>query len=309
MYSTRRKKNFKMRININSTTNYSDNQKYNTKNNLVNFGTLLRGFPRNVEIGVSKNCNLKCSYCPNKFLKGNPPEQIMSMPLFIKILKDLKKMGYDGRFAFHRFNEPLLVEVEKYIRIAKEILPKITAELSTNGTLLDKSRLESLQKTPIDKIIVTQHTKKGFIDRLDEIPDDLLKNVHVKYAEDLSLVNRGGVLGAIENPLGEPCYAIKSYLVVNSNGQVPLCIDDYYSTVILGDLNKESVEELWNNPFAQKLREELFNGNRKKFDVCKECDRTTSNRILSQDLNKNDAIYRKRLLLATGSAHLKPPVK
>lgn len=281
------------------------NQKQYSRSHNINFGTLLKGFPSTIELGVSKNCNLRCGYCPNTFLKKQPLEQIMPISLFKKTLTDLKSIDYDGKFQFHRYNEPLLVNVERYIKTAKEYLPKITTELVTNGTQLSSSRLENLQKTPIDKIIITQHTPKGFIDNLDKIPDDLLKNVDVRYGEELILTNRAGSIKSLENPITLPCYSIKNAFIVNSNGQVPLCSDDYYSKVILGDLNKESVEKIWNNPFAKKIRKELDKGNRKFLPLCKQCNRTPSQRDLNKDLSKNNALYRKNLLIETGSAHIK----
>lgn len=294
------------------TNSQTIKKKSYARDNFINFGTLLQGFPSRIEVGVSKNCNLRCNCCPNTFLKKNPTEQVMPMSLFKKILTDLKSIDYDGKFQFHRYNEPMLINVERYIETAKEYLPKITTELVTNGTQLNSFRLVNLQKTPIDKIIVTQHTSKGFIDNLDKIPDDLLKNVDVRYEEELILVNRAGAIksGAtesLESPLKQPCYSINNAFIVNSNGQVPLCTDDYYSKVILGDLNKESVEKIWNSPFSQRIRQELDKGNRTFLTLCKKCDRTPHQRDLSTDLSKNNALYRKQLLLTTGSAHLQQP--
>lgn len=278
---------------------------FNKKQKNPSFGTTIKGFPTTIELGISKNCNLRCSYCPNSFLKERTPDIVMPMKLFKKVIKDLKAIDYDGIFHFHRFNEPLLVDVEKYIKKAKKVLPKIRTELFTNGTLLTKERLASLKKTPLDKIIVTQHTPKGFIDGLDEIPDELLKNVDVKYGDELLLINRAGVLKNTDGSLQEPCYCIGTNLAIDSDGKVPLCIDDYHRQIVLGDVHNETIEQIWNKPLFVKIRETLAKGNRKDIAVCKTCDRNEDNRILSADLRKNSALYRKRLLITTGSAHIK----
>lgn len=282
-------------------------QKRNKKKESISFGTILEGFPTAVEIGISRNCNLRCSYCPNSSLKEKRPDIVMPMALFIKILKNLKAIGFKGFIHYHRFNEPSLVHVEDYIRETKKILPNAITELFTNGTLLDMERLKSLRKTPLDKIIVTQHqgVKKGFINRLDEIPDELLKNVVTKYGDEIDKVNRDGVLGHLEEPFSEPCYSIHTTLAIDSDGRVPLCTDDSQPRVILGDLKTETLEEIWNKPFSRDLREKLDKGDRKSIIICRDCDRTTENRILSADLSKNSALYRKELLLKTGSAHIK----
>lgn len=282
-------------------------QKRNKKRDFISFGTTLEGFPKTAEIGISRICNLKCPYCPNYFLKEKLPDTIMPMSLFEKILNNFKSIGFDGFIHFHRFNEPSKVNVEEYIRKTKEILPKAITELFTNGTLLNKERLESLQKTPLDKIIVTQQkgVKNGFIDRLKEIPDDLLGNVETKYWDELNLVNRAGVIERLKEPLSEPCYSIHTTFAVDSDGIVPICIDDYYRQVILGDLKQETIEEIWNKPSSRELIEKLDKGDRKDISVCKDCDRTLDNRASNADLSKNSALYRKHLLIKTGNAHIK----
>lgn len=292
---------------ITAFKNIFQQNKRNEKNDDVSFGTRIKGFPGNIEVGISKNCNLRCSYCPNTFIKQKLPDEVMPMSLFEKVLKDLKEIDFDGVFCFHRFNEPLLANVEKYIIKAKEILPKIKPILYTNGTGLTRERLESLQKTPLDRIVVTQQeqTKIGFIDKLREIPDRLLKNVSVRYSEDILLINRAGVMKQLGEPLKEPCYSIHASFAVDSDGKVPLCIDDYYGKVILGDVHNETIEEIWNKPSSQELRKILEEGRRKDIDLCKDCDRTLDKRILSADLSKNEALYRKELLERTGSAHIK----
>lgn len=65
-------------------------QKRDEKNR--SFGTILKGFPSTVEAGISKNCNLKCPYCPNFTIVKKLPDVVMPMSLYEKMLKDLKAM-------------------------------------------------------------------------------------------------------------------------------------------------------------------------------------------------------------------------
>lgn len=285
-------------------------QQKNKKNNKVSFGTTLDGFPGTIEAGISVRCNLRCSYCPNSLLEKTPPEVIMLMSLYEKMLKDLKAIDFDGTLHFHRFNEPLMQRVEDYIIKAKEFLPDIITELFTNGTLLTIDRLRSLRKTPLDRIIVTQQegVTNGFIDRLDKIPEDvaleLLGNVETKYWNELKFVNRAGVL-RLEEPLTVPCYSVHNTFAVDSDGRVPICIDDHGCKVVLGDLKTETIEKIWTKRSTRKLIKKLDKGDRKDIPVCKNCDRTVYNRANNADFSKNSALYRRRLLIETGSAHIK----
>lgn len=281
-------------------------QNRNKKENNIAFGTTIKGFPTTVEIGISKNCNLSCSYCPNHLLKKRTPDVVMSIDLFIKVLKDLKAIDYNGIICFHRFNEPLMVNVEQYIKMVKKYLPKAKTELFTNGTLLTKKRLKSLQRTLVDEMVVTQQeqTKIGFLDKLDKIPKYLLKNVKTKYGSELNLINRAGVFGELKELSKEPCYSIHTTFAIDSDGKVPLCIDDYFRKSVLGNVNTETIEEIWNKPASKEIRAKLDNGEKKDIVVCQNCDRIQEKRILSQDLSKNNALYRRLLLKKTGSAHL-----
>lgn len=295
---------------------YQQNKK--EKNTNPSFGTIFSDFPIAVEAGVNKVCNLvplhsgtgkkACFYCPNHFLNERGSDIVMPLALWEKMLKDLLAIDFNGYVHFQRYNEPtFLKNLEKYIKMTKDILPKVTTELFTNGTLLTKERLISLKETPLDKIIVTQQapTKSGFMERLKDIPYDLLDNVDVRYWNDMKLVNRSGVFGELKEPLTEPCYSVHTNLAVESDGKVPLCIDDAYDEIILGDINHETIGEIWTKPSTRKLIEMLDNGNRKDISICKNCDRTIENRANSADFSKNSASYRKWLIENYGDAHLK----
>lgn len=287
-------------------------QKQNKKDNNVSFGTAIKGFPRIVEYGISERCNLRCPYCPKHLgSRGIPENTVMSMALFVKGLKDLGAILYDGIINLHRFSEPLLLkDAEDYIIRTKELLPEAQIELITNGTVLTKKRLEALKKTPLDSIIVTQHfgVKNGFMERLKDIPYELLDNVDAKYGDELDLINRAGVLRQLYKPSESPCYSIHNTFAIDPDGKVPLCVDAYYRQIILGDINNETIEEIWNKPSTQELIKKLDAGKRKEIEVCKNCDRTPEKRALNAIAgNDNRAIYRKWLLEKYGDAHLTTP--
>lgn len=283
-------------------------QKKQNKKSSPSFGTTLDGFGRIVEYGMSERCNLRCPYCPKSLgARDIPEDMVMSMSLYEKGLNGLYEIMYDGIINLHRFSEPLLKKVEEYIIKAKDIVPMAKIELITNGTLLDKKRLESLKKTPLDSIIVTQHfgVKNGFMEWLKDIPYELLDNVDAKYGNELDLINRAGVLGQLDKPSESPCYSIHNTFAIDPDGKVPLCVDDYFQKVILGDINVESVKEIWTKDSTQELIKKLDQGRRNEIEVCKNCDRTLEKRALKAIAgNDNRAIYRKWLLETYGDAHL-----
>lgn len=297
-------------------TNYSLKTKstYKKLNNNIkvnlSFGAKLRNFVKMIEVEVNKNCNLKCGYCPNSLIKGKEPEQLMQQDLFRKILLDLKEIKYAGKMAFHRYNEPLMANVEEYIKMTKTLVPEITTELFTNGSLLSTKRLQTLHEAGIDKIIVTQHTPKGFIDKLLTIPDRLLKNIDVKYGSELKLSNRAGILSNIKDPVENvsqmTCKRPSNTMIIDVKGNVLICCDDYHRTTQMGNVNDKSIKEIWNSPKYKKIRESIAKGYRHILKLCQKCNRIEENNASANQeyLKLIKATYRKHLLKTTGSAHL-----
>jgi MoaA/NifB/PqqE/SkfB family radical SAM enzyme len=66
-----------------------------------------------------------------------------------------------------------------------------------------------------------------------------------------------------------PWYA----LVVYWNGQVGPCPQDFFSRIILGDLNTISVRDVWNGPLMKKLREDIAGRKYSLLKPCDQCDR------------------------------------
>jgi len=275
----------------------------------ISFGRRLANFVKMIEVEVSTKCNLSCSYCPVSLEPKKISQQSMPQKIFDKILSDLQLIEYSEAIAFHRYGEPLLIKVEKFINATKKALPDVTTELFTNGTLLTEKRLQSLQLSGIDTIIVTQHTPTGFIDKLPTIPDELLKNVYVRYGKELILNNRAGTLPHIlpsADLSNEPCLRPTRAMTIDISGNVIVCCDDYNKIINMGNITRMSIEEIWQSERYTRIRHLLSTGKRDFVDPCKYCSRTRKTNMASiPDLKKlTDARYRKNLLETTGNAHI-----
>jgi len=257
------------------------------------------------QAAVNTACNLKCGYCPNS-LREDISEQTMPKKLFEKIMIDLRGIKYDETLTFHGYGEPLLIPVEEYIKTAGEIVPTAKKKLFTNGTLLTNDRLESLFAAGLDKIMVTQHTPRGFMDRLKEIPERYLGKIFARYSDEMKLTNRAGAIGdAVEDEYGGPCQSSIRVFNVRPNGEVPICDDDYYLTQLMGNLNSETLIEILTRNRLRMLSR--FHGKRRN-DLCVKCDRFSPDNPTVNAPHSghplNSAIYRKQLLEETGSARL-----
>ena len=67
-----------------------------------------------------------------------------------------------------------------------------------------------------------------------------------------------------------PCRSIFQHMVVLSNGKVALCCIDSDGSVVLGDLNKQTINEVWNSNKIKKIRELHLSGQGDKIKLCRD---------------------------------------
>lgn len=75
-----------------------------------------------------------------------------------------------------------------------------------------------------------------------------------------------------------------SFISITWDGLVVACCADYNNLCVLGDIKTHSLKEIWNNPPAQKLREELRTGNVEN-RLCKNCFQTKHNESIKKEGN------------------------
>ena len=61
-----------------------------------------------------------------------------------------------------------------------------------------------------------------------------------------------------------PWYA----LIIYWNGKVGPCPQDFFARMIVGDLNKNSILEIWNGPVMQQLRKQIKSHENELQDPC-----------------------------------------
>ncbi len=73
-----------------------------------------------------------------------------------------------------------------------------------------------------------------------------------------------------------PCIALWSLMPIFSDGTVPLCNVDFQAKHVLGDLNCESIEEIWKSDRMARIRQEHLAGQKgKTARICRDCNAWT----------------------------------
>lgn len=230
-----------------------------------------------IEIEINHHCNLACTYCPNsnteRINKG-----LMSLENFRVIMNQLKDINYEGKISYHFYNEPMLhPELESFVKLSKEILPKSQSEIFTNGVYLNPERYETLRNAGVDRFTVTKHkglSKIAFEETYNNLsPEEKVRNQFFDYSK-LVYTNRGNLVDfgkKLDQPSKKMCLIPTCALVVTVNGNVVTCYEDYQEKTVMGNVFEEHIKDIWTKPEYQSFREDLKQGFRYKHEVCKTC--------------------------------------
>lgn len=222
-------------------------------------------WPSVVEIEVGVRCNRTCGYCPNGTLGSTSLLSFMDIALYRRIVGQLSEITFSGRLSFHFYNEPLIrKDLESLVEIARAALPFAHFVLYTNGDLLSDDRYTSLLEAGIDFFIVTRHGGKPIRSRLHQL---------VQFPPDLDLSGRAGAVVGVKKPLQRACHAPSEMLIVTVNGDVVLCHEDARREVVVGNLGRSSLEDIWFGAAMEQFRHHLVRGNRREAGpLCTRCD-------------------------------------
>lgn len=230
---------------------------------------------RNILIETHSLCNRKCKYCPVKYY----PRKEIQMPdaVFYGIIDQLAEKNYKGEIGFHFYDEPLLDKrLPQFIRYTYNKCPESYLYFASNGDLLDIKTFRMLINEGLSHIIITQYdievrcNLRTLLNALNETEKKYL--TVFKFGKYIS--NRGGSLKELQ--ISEPrrlkCIRPDFQMVVNAEGKVMLCCNDYFGQEIMGDVTEENIFSIWENSRFKNIRSELRRGNRKNIDICSKCD-------------------------------------
>ncbi|MCI6919263.1 MAG: SPASM domain-containing protein [Lachnospiraceae bacterium] len=234
-----------------------------------------------VEIETVNRCNNDCSFCPVSVGKDIRPLLYMEDSLFKKIISDLERIEFSGVLSLFSNNEPLIDRrIFDYITYAKEKLPNATHALFTNGLLLTREKYIFLTEV-LDYLVIDNYNDDL---KLNQRVQDIFEFKEDKYRgckvmvqnrkKNQVLLNRGTLSpnqGEGDMVYSAPCILPYIQMIIRPDGKVSRCCQDAYGNETLGDLRKQSIEEIWNGSAFGALRKKVLKS-RNERDFCKNCD-------------------------------------
>jgi len=236
-------------------------------------------FFNDIDIEVNTCCNRRCCYCPNSVSDRGSIEnnKEMKVDLYRKIVDELAELKFTGRLSPIFYGEPLLrKDLAGLIEYTRNKLPKVNIKITTNGDLLSVEKYLELVEAGASKFLITQHGDamsrkvKDLFKFLEKNPDKKIKIIYSKFENDTPLYNRGGLIKPVKVDFSPRCLKPHNPLIVDADGYVILCCNDYFSSVKFGNLAKEKLIDIWNKPAYRKIRKDLRSGNF-KLDICRKC--------------------------------------
>lgn len=240
-----------------------------------------------IEVETLNRCNATCAFCPVNRTARQRPYARMSETLFMNILEQLAGLHYAKALSLHSNNEPLLDKrLPDFAAEARARLPKAHIKMFTNGTLLDLDLFRALLPS-FDRIFINNYNDTPDMHpNIREIHDYCrtpegekllagksvviqLRNPHVV------LSSRGGNAPNRKppaRPLAFRClYPFKQF-VIRPDGRVSLCCNDALGQMTLGDLNEQTMKDVWTGRAFSTVRRTMHTTGRAGIPLCAVCD-------------------------------------
>ena len=246
--------------------------------------------PSVIELNVIAKCNRSCSFCPisdKDFYKNNDYDGKMDKEFFHIFINELIHINFSGKVLFAALCEPLLhKDIYYFVSSLRKEVDNLTIEIVTNGDVLNASRLKRLFDEGLDVLCISMydgdHQIQHFKEMIKEanVPEDKVR-LRRRYLKNgnygMTISNKGGLVDTSEVtikeelPLKKICYYPFYHMMLDFNGDVMPCCHDWQKKYIIGNLNDNSIMEIWTGKKEEFLRRNLSNSNR-NIDPCKECD-------------------------------------
>lgn len=236
-----------------------------------------------ISIETINRCNGTCSFCPVNKNLDTREFHLMKKELFFSIIEQLHNLDYKGTVSVYCNNEALLDKrIFDFSDYARKELPLASLVLSTNGLLLTTEKFYRIIPN-LDLLIIDNYDDDLKLPhRIKEIytickNDDKYKNkvwIVLRKKNEI-LTTRGGQAKNRKKTTKtfiSPCIYPFWQIAVRPTGEVSLCCNDPLGEGTLGNLNKESIVDVWNGHKYIQFRETMFKEGRKNLLMCKYCD-------------------------------------
>jgi len=222
-----------------------------------------------IELSPVDLCNRTCAFCPRADPEIAPNRKLyMSMELCESLTRQLEEFGFEGTVVLGGYGEPLLHP--DIIQLVRTLSAVCNTELVTNGDRLSSECARSLVDAGIGKVLVSLYDGPEQMEELQAVlkeagvpPEHFILRPRWQDAvEDYGLIltNRAGTVtvgNQSELRLKEKCFYPHYMMMVDWNGEVFPCPQDWHRNTPMGNISKESVMDVWLSEQYREFRVHL----------------------------------------------------
>ena len=164
-------------------------------------------------------------------------------------------------------------------------MPNAKIRLLTNGRLLTKKIFEEIIQY-LDSLCIENYNDEGILlSNVSEIyglrknNESYKKRVRILLRNETEILStRGGLAKNRDDCIdmqGYTCTQPFLSMYAHPNGECSLCCADVYGEYVVGNINHQSLYEIWESENMNKFRK-LISIGRDNIDKCKKCDQFIS---------------------------------
>ena len=218
-----------------------------------------------IELNTTELCNRTCVFCPRHNPEVYPNRNLnMSVEDAEIIAKNLSNHNYKGKISYSGYSENFInKKFVDIISVMRKHLKDNLFECNTNGDFLKKEKIGKFFESGLNLLYINLYDGIEQREKFEEIMsdiDDSKYKYRAHYSQDdygLFVNNRGGNIdwlgfdeSDIESLKGKPCHYPFYKLFVDWNGDVLFCSNDWGKEIIVGNLVKEKLFDVW---FSDKM--------------------------------------------------------
>lgn len=231
-----------------------------------------------VDIETHNRCNGGCKFCPMNRFEDQREYSRMSEEMFKMIIDELSELGFSGSIGLNANNEPFMDNrIVGFAQYTRKKLPDALIYIVTNGTLLTLDKFVEIEPF-IDYLQVDNYLSDYVPDNIASIFDESTvrgvsdKVVYYEFTEDMERSSRAG-----ESPNSKVFYTEEvlcplpfTDFYIRSDGNVGLCCNDALGHTIVGNVEEQSLSDIWFGEKMRRIREAVKEG-RYYQDNCRYC--------------------------------------
>lgn len=253
-----------------------------------------------LQVETSNICQAKCVFCQHSHFTEFGT---MTDKLYTKIINEASQLPGLQTFIPMLTGEPFCdKQIIQRIKYARQCLPLVNIQLYTNGSLLTFEILQQLRLMPNFHLSISLNGLNPETRKRVMGLDDWAHVVRmVRYAEQIKLSYRvtmvaypeitekevrdfsavGGTAIQYQSWAGQQyhyerkrwtsCIRALSHMTVRYNGDANLCCFDPFGKVEFGNVNTETLEEIWTSRERQEYRDAHAVGQGNKMPMCEAC--------------------------------------